>query len=123
MPKPDGSTKVCSISPTMRRVSIRPAAVWWAYGQDGLHPEIQTRIRFELERAMRIGSPQIRKAWRYILEAWERPRNDYGRGWYELKASIDLDGWTNALVRDLAFMCRLYLTAARPFDGRPITPL
>jgi SIR2-like domain len=106
----------------IQKVSHQPAAVWWASGQVGLHPDIQAQIRFGLERAKKTGSPEIRKAWRYIFEAWETPKNDFNRGWYQLKASIDLDGWTNAAVRDLALIYRPYLTAERPFGGGPKPP-
>ena len=116
------SPRLAQLSAWIEKVSNQPAAVWWASGQGGLHSDIQARIRFGLERAKRTCSPEIRKAWRHIFEAWEKPRNDYDRGWYELKASIDLDGWTNAVVRELAFMSRPYLTAERPFDGRPKPP-
>lgn len=104
------------------KVANQAGAVWWASGQVGLHPDIQAQIRFGLERAKKTSSPEIRKAWRYIFEAWERPRNDYDRGWYELKASIDLDGWTNAAVRELALIHRPYLTAESPFGGGPKPP-
>jgi hypothetical protein len=104
------------------KVSNQAVAVWWASGQGGLHPDIQAQIRFGLERAKMTSSPEIRKAWRYLFEAWERPRTDYDRGWYELKASIDLDGWTNAAVRELALIYRPYLTAERPFGCGPKPP-
>jgi hypothetical protein len=97
--------------------------MWFkASGQVGLHPDIQAEIRFGLERAKTTVLPEIRKAWRYIFEVWETPRNDFDRGWYQLKASIDLDGWTNAAVRDLALIYRPYLTAERPFGGGPKPP-
>jgi hypothetical protein len=104
------------------KVANQAGAVWWASGQVGLHSDIQAQIRFGLERAKKTSSPEIRKAWRYIFEAWERPRNDYDRGWYELKASIDLDGWTNAAVRELVLIHRPYLTVQRPLGGGPKPP-
>ncbi len=97
------------------KVSNQPAAVWWASGQVGIHPDIQFDIRFVLERAKKSYSPEIRQAWHYIFEAWETQKNDFNRDWYELKASIDLDGWSNAAVRKLAFIHRPYLTAVRPW--------
>jgi hypothetical protein len=106
----------------IQKVSHQPAAVWWASGQVGLHPDIQAQVRFGLERAKKTSSPEIRKAWRYIFEAWETPRGDFHQGWFRLKASIDLDGWTNAAVRELALIYRPYLTAERPFGGGPKPP-
>ena len=83
----------------IQKVSEQPAAVWWASGQVGLHSDVQAQIRFGLERAKKTGSPEIRKAWWYIFEAWETLRHDFHRGWFILKASIDRDGWTSAAVR------------------------
>jgi hypothetical protein len=53
---------------------------------------------------------------------WETLKPDVNRGWYQLKASIDLDGWTNAAVRRFASIYRPYLTAERPFGSRPKPP-
>lgn len=103
------------------KVSNQPAAVWWASGQVGIHPNIQFDIRFHLERVKATCSPEIRRAWRYIFEVWETQKNNFNRDWYELKAFIDVDGWTIAAVRELAQTYRPYLTAKRPWN-RPKPP-
>jgi hypothetical protein len=103
------------------KVSNQPAAVWWAAGQVGIHPDIQFDIRFQLERAKMTSSSDIRQTWRYIFEAWETQRSNSNRDWHELKAFVDLDGWTNATVRKLAFIHRPYLTAERHWS-RPKPP-
>jgi hypothetical protein len=55
------------------------------------------------------------------LEAWETQTNNFNRDWYALKRSIELDGWTNAAVRQLAQIYRPHLTATRP-SSRPKPP-
>ena len=114
--------RLAQLGAWIAKVSNQVGAVWWASGQDGLHPDIQAQIRFELERAKRTCSPEIRKAWRYIFEVWETPRNGFDGSWHELKASIDLDGWTNAAVREFAFISRPYLTAEKPSGYGPKPP-
>jgi hypothetical protein len=70
------------------KLSNQPAAVWWAAGQDGIRPQIQRQIRFELERRGKTASAEVRRAWRYILESWNTNRNEFHRDWFELEASI-----------------------------------
>lgn len=103
------------------RVANQPAAVWWASGRAGIHPDIQFDIRFQLERRKLNSSPVVRKAWRYIFEAWKTQENNLTHAWHELKASIDLDGWTTATVRQLALIHRPYLTVGRDWS-RPKPP-
>jgi hypothetical protein len=104
------------------KISNQPAAVWWASSQVGIHPNLQDQIRFELERTKKACSPEVREAWRYIFEAWKRPGRDVYREWYQLKASIDLDGWTNAAIREFALINRPYLTVEKPSWGGPKPP-
>ena len=104
------------------KVSNQPAAVWWASGQAGIHPELQDQIRFELNRTPENCSAEVRKSWRYIFESWEKQRKDFDREWYLLKASIDLDGWTKAAIRELALMSWPYLKVKRPSWGGPKPP-
>ncbi len=95
------------------KVSNQPAAVWWASGQIGIHPNIQFDLQFHLARAKEPCSAKIRQAWHYIFEAWETQESNFNRDWFALKDSIRLDGWSNATVRELAHIHRPYLTAAR----------
>ncbi len=103
------------------KVSNQPAAVWWASGQVGIHPNVQFDLRFQLERLKTTCSPEIRRAWRCIFEAWETQANNFNRDWYALKASTELDGWTNAAIRQLAQIYRPHLIAKRPWS-RPKPP-
>ena len=104
------------------RVSDQPAAVWWASHQTGIHPEIQSRILFELERMKKDSSPVIRRAWRYLFEDWKRGKPDVYNKWFQLNASIALDGWTNATVRKLAGIFRPYIKVEWPYWGGPKPP-
>jgi hypothetical protein len=104
------------------KVSYQPAAVWWASGQIGLHPDIQDQIRYTQEQDQTVASTEIRKAWRYIFEAWQTKKEDVYRDWFQLQASIKIDGWSNAAIRDLALIHRPYLTAKRPYWGGPRPP-
>jgi hypothetical protein len=103
-------------------IAHQPAAVWWGANQVGIHPEIQNRIIYELERKKKVSSPEIRLAWRYIFDAWETRRNDFRRDWYELKGSIAVNGWTSPAIRELAQIYRPYLKVGRPYGRGPRPP-
>jgi hypothetical protein len=98
------------------KVSNQPAAVWWASGQSGIHPDIQFDIQFQLELGKIPCSTPVRQAWRYIFEASEDQKNVFNLDLHELKAGIGLDGWTSAAVRKLALIHRPYLTAERDWS-------
>jgi hypothetical protein len=98
------------------RVSNQPAAVWWASGQSGIHPDIQFDIQFQLELGKIPCSTPVRQAWRYIFEASEDRKNKFNLDLHELKRAVGLDGWTNAAVRKLALIHRPYLTAERDWS-------
>lgn len=102
-------------------VSHQPASVWWATHQAGLHPDIQNRILFELERRKKESSPEVRRAWHYVFEAWGTHKKDFHE-WYQLKASIDLDGWSNAAIREVASIWRPYLKVEWPYSSGPKPP-
>lgn len=102
-------------------VSHQPAAVWWASHQAGIHPDIQTHIQFELERIKKESNHLVRRSWRYLFETWRTRKNDF-HDWYKLKASIDLDGWSDAAIREIASICRPYLKVEWPYSGGPKPP-
>ncbi|KAB0671038.1 hypothetical protein F6V30_00100 [Oryzomonas sagensis] len=100
-------------------VSNQPAAVWWASHQIGIYPGIQMQILQEIEKAP---SPTIRRAWRFIFTAWKMRKNDSYHQWFLLQASIKLDGWSSAAVRELAGIYRPYLSLRWPYHRGPKPP-
>ena len=104
------------------KVAGQPASVWWAASQFGLHPEIQKRIRWQLERSQGSVGSATRQAWRYLFEAWKENRGGYHRDWYELKALIDKDGWNSAVIREFSTISRPYLTIERNYLNGPKPP-
>jgi len=82
-------------------VANQPAAVWWAATQKPLHPGIRECIEWGLERLHDNIGPVILKAWRYLLEAWQRNEDDPQRDWYDLKREIGRQGWGPAAIRRL----------------------
>ena len=91
------------------KISHQSSAVWWASHQYALHPFIIQQIQWELERSPRESSPEVRKAWRYLFEAWGDRRGDHNRDWYDLRAVIGRDGWDSSVVRRYAAILRPYL--------------
>lgn len=119
---PNPPLRLLHVGQWICKVSDQPAAVWWAAHQVGIHAEIQSRILFELERRKKSSSPVIRRAWRYIFEGWKRGKPDAYQKWFQLKASIDLDGWTNSAIRELAGIFRPYVKVEWPYWGGPKAP-
>ncbi|MBW2739201.1 MAG: SIR2 family protein, partial [Deltaproteobacteria bacterium] len=114
-------SRLSEIGTWIMKVADQPASVWWAASQFGLHPDIQERIQWQLERSQRDVGSVTRQAWRYLFEAWENNRGVH-RDWYELKAVIDKDGWNSAAIRKLATINRPYLKVERNYWGGPKPP-
>jgi hypothetical protein len=104
------------------KVADQPASIWWAAGQNGLHPDIQWQIKRELERSQKDVPSVIRQAWRYLFEAWQEKIDDFHRDWYELEAVINKDGWDSAAVRKYASIKRPYLKVKQDILGGPKPP-
>jgi hypothetical protein len=104
------------------KVAGQAAAVWWATGKRGLHPDIQRLIRFQLRRSDNPSAREIRKAWDLIFEAWATNHDEANHPWFELKARIAIDGWSPTVARQLALAHRAYLAVKRPFSGSPKPP-
>lgn len=102
----------------IQKICHEPAAVWWASGQEGIHPDVKSRIRFEIDRVDSKATAEVRRAWRLLFEAWDRSMEEARRDWFQLKASIDLDGWTMSAVRALGMIHKPYFQARRPY-GTP----
>ena len=96
------------------KISDQPAAVWWAAHQTGIHPAVQGQIRHHLERKKQDCSKEVRQAWRHLFDAWKKEKNDFQESWYQLKAFIDIDGWSYSTIRRLAGGCRPYMKTGKP---------
>jgi NAD-dependent SIR2 family protein deacetylase len=105
----------------IQKICHEPAAVWWASGQGGIHPDIKSRIRFEIDRGDSKATAEVRRAWHLLFEAWDRPVRDASHDWFRLKASIALDGWTTSVVRAFGAIHKPYFEAKRPY-GAPRPP-
>jgi SIR2-like domain len=99
------------------KIAKQPAAVWWAARQIGLHPDVQQQIKYEIQRSSAEFPPIVRKAWRYIFEAWSTPRKDFYSDWFELAAIIKSDGWSPSTVRQAAKIKSPYLSVESPFGA------
>ncbi|PKR88324.1 hypothetical protein CXZ10_14990 [Pleomorphomonas diazotrophica] len=106
----------------LTKVCDQPAAVWWAAHQQSLHRSIQGYISWELERSGRKVHQDIRNAWRLLFEAWDNTK-DFHKGWYELQAAIEADGWSSAVVRRYAELVRPRLSAEPAFGSGPTPPV
>lgn len=103
------------------RVSYQPASIWWASHQSGLHSATQAHILYELERRQEKSAPDVRGAWRTIFKAWGMQKKDFHE-WYKLKGSINLDGWSDATIREVVSIWQPYLEVSSPSSGGPKPP-
>jgi hypothetical protein len=104
----------------IQKVAHDPALVWWAGGQTGLHPDIQSRIRHEIDAKASSLPAEIRKAWQYLFEGWNRTESDE----FDLRRSISIEGWSSNVIRGFGKLWRPFFTAERPLgSARPPSPL
>ena len=85
-------------------------------------PTYGRRIRWQLERAPQPSQPEIRKAWRYLIESWDSYRDEFHRDIFELQAQIATDGWDSAVVRQYSSIREPYFEAQSNFWGGPKPP-
>ncbi len=93
--------RLSRIATWVGNISNQPAAVWWASHQFGLHPAVQRNIRWRQDRTDEPSSRIVKKAWRYLFEAWET-KSDVNDDSYALKSIIEKEGWDSALARRFA---------------------
>lgn len=109
------------IASWIANVACEPAAVWWAAHQTALHPDLQASIVHQIERAKKPIAPEIRRAWQFLIEAWEARSSSESNDYYQLRSVIQMDGWTEPTVRRLARLQRAYVKSSCVF-GSPLPP-
>jgi hypothetical protein len=62
--------RLVTLAAWFMRVCGQPAALWWAAGQNGLHPVMLRNVQFELDNKNSTLSSVARASWRYLSEAW-----------------------------------------------------
>ena len=112
-------SRLYQIGMWIRQVADQPAAVWWATGQGGLHPDIQRQVKWKLVHSPKEIPLAVRKAWHYLFEAWESKVDPHHRDWYDLKEVIKKDGWDSATIRKYAAINRPYLNAEQNIWSGP----
>lgn len=114
--------RIAQLGLWLARVCAEPAAVWWAAHQSFLHESIRDRISWQLERGEPASSPEIRRAWRSLLERWTYAGDEFHRDWFSLQAAIKNDGWTSRAVRQLGELLRPRISVESSFWGGPTPP-
>lgn len=101
-------------------VSNQNAAVWWAACQNGIHPKIQKKIRWQLERTEKTCPAQVLEAWQYLFEYW-RSHNDFDSSeWFAFKAELKKTGWSRAKLRKYEALDKPRLKIEHNFFGGPM---
>lgn len=115
------SARLHAIKHWIARVASQPAAVWWASGQNGLHPELVRQVMQAINRQKNI-STEIRAAWRCIeMHSDSYAADPHDR--FDLQTSIGAFGWDIESVIRVAEHMRPRLKVGRPLWGGPKPPL
>jgi hypothetical protein len=114
----DMVARLWRLSVWLVEVCDQPAAVWWAAGWGGLHPDVQFRIRRRLQTLTGPVGP-VDTAWRWALRIWSNPpKNDLAG--FDLQAEVGRTGWTFATVRTWSAICRPHVSIQRALlSSRP----
>ena len=116
-------SRLDEIGTWISNVGSQAAAVWWSARQQGLHPDITNRIRWQLERSSQIISPELYKAWCYLFEYWEQDKTVINRDWHELSAQAKKSGWNPLILRKYATFFRPHLKVEHKMRASsPIPP-
>ena len=102
------------------KVAEQPAALWWAVRQRGIHPDIQERITWQLERAGGETPAGIREAWRYLFDFWSEDRSTTFCNWHTLASEITSNGWSEIILRHFASLGKATLKVEKSDRSGPI---
>lgn len=108
------------LSHWLGKVSMQPAALWWAAGQPGL----DQAATWEIERlGLKVNQPDhaATKTWRLLLESFDDNTAEHRERWWDLRDEVRRTGWTGPALRSLAHVLRPRLKASRA-RGAPFPP-
>ena len=113
--------RLVSLAWWFHRICHEPAAIWWAAGQEGLHPKVVELIAFALDQRTQTLAPEVRSAWRYLFEGLKTPRQpDYGSA-IALNTAVEVDGWTTQHLRRFAEILARTAKRGTAFLARPLS--
>jgi hypothetical protein len=108
------SGRLWRLTDWLGKVVADPVSIWWASGQNALHPEVINHVRRAI---MRDDVPAaVRTAWRLIFAALEEP-SEQERDLYDLAAVIDAEGWSHMSLVKLIEAERPRLIVRRPMTA------
>lgn len=96
----------------LRRMDEAPT-LWWAAGQSSMHPNVVRQLEEQLRYRLRDSKSPYPRYWRYLLESWRRKRLDLEQAALDIQHRAKRDGWSNALVREAADLCRSRIVVKR----------
>lgn len=99
-----------------------PLAAWWVGRKKGLHPRLLENLRVALSRAEGL-SPRARTMWNFLIEYQSQPQILEDRmSWYDLKARIDVEGWSPSVLRLFENVSYPVLSVQMPFGLNRVRP-
>lgn len=99
------------------RIAHQPAALWWAAGQQSLHPSIARDIERSLVHNSDRYSPSLRRGWRILLRCWRQPEVNAESDRYTVERAASIDGWSKTTVGLAMSIYNPRLVASRPFNS------
>lgn len=116
---PEPPKRLLRIARWFGRVATDRVAVWWAAGQNGLHPELLQQAQWAvLQEGV---DANVRNAWRCIATAMLEPLGNSRDPWL-LHHAIGFEGWSTLALQRLVAIERARLTVSRPSTSPISTP-
>lgn len=119
---PELPPRLSCLGTWIAKVANQAAAVWWAARQVSLHPSYRRTIEWRLSQRYEDTDGETLRVWSYLLEAWNNPRVDGRRDWFDLKRDLQRDGWSLGGVRRFVTLAEPYLKVGPALMSRPVPP-
>ncbi|MFY9995509.1 MAG: SIR2 family protein [Leclercia sp.] len=99
-----------------------PVMAWWAIRKISIHPLLLQNIERNIGHSTSIHKRSV-QLWSLILEHHKDPRNRrYDIDWYDLKARITNQGWTDGVLREFRRVMTPRLEMKSPYGLGEVRP-
>ena len=118
---PNGSSvplpaRLAQLARWIGSIVSEPATAWWAAKYLTLHPYLLDQIELHVEQIHEGLRPLARSTWRLLIDKSHTRLDDADAddAWYEWRAHLNTDGWTNGVLRSFERVAEPYLTTRLP---------
>ena len=99
------------------RVVPEPTVAWWVARQSGLHPDLLARIEYHFDEVHAKLPNLAYSTWVLLIEKFRRGSDDVvGGDWDNTVRRMEVEGWSNGVLRALEQVTKPYLTTECSLD-------